>query len=232
MHLSSEWQTLEALIIQKLESKKRFGCYYDNEKKLLTLQLAKEIGIKIPETYICSKKTILQKTFNSQKNLITKGLQNGLTITSKTNDGSAYSYYNLTSKILEDDINEINTTFFPSLIQQKIDKLFELRIFYFSGTFYSMAIFSQKDLTTNVDFRNYNVEKPNRNIPFILPTDIQNKLQLLLDKLLLNTASIDMIYTPEKEYVFLEVNPEGQFGMVSSPCNYHIERLISEYLIN
>ncbi|WP_293933429.1 hypothetical protein [Sphingobacterium sp. UBA6645] len=39
-----------------------------------------------------------------------------------------------------------------------------------------------------------------------------------------NTGSIDLILTPDGDYVFLEINPEGQFGMVPHPCNYFLER--------
>jgi hypothetical protein len=38
--------------------------------------------------------------------------------------------------------------------------------------------------------------------------------------------------TKKGEYVFLEVNPIGQFGMVSAPCNYNLEKKIAQYLIN
>jgi hypothetical protein len=31
--------------------------------------------------------------------------------------------------------------------------------------------------------------------------------------------------------VFLEVNPVGQFGMVSRPCNYQLERKVAELLL-
>jgi D-alanine-D-alanine ligase-like ATP-grasp enzyme len=51
-----------------------------------------------------------------------------------------------------------------------------------------------------------------------------------MNKLDLNCGSIDMIVTPKNEYVFLEVNPVGQFGMVSYPCNYNLEKKIAEYL--
>ena len=44
-------------------------------------------------------------------------------------------------------------------------------------------------------------------------------------------GSIDLIRSTEKEYVFLEVNPSGQFEMVSLPCNYHLEEKIANYLI-
>jgi hypothetical protein len=41
-----------------------------------------------------------------------------------------------------------------------------------------------------------------------------------------------MIVTPEKKYIFLEVNPIGQFNQVSIPCNYAIEEKIANYLLN
>jgi hypothetical protein len=47
----------------------------------------------------------------------------------------------------------------------------------------------------------------------------------------LNTGSIDLICTKSGEYVFLEVNPVGQFSMVSFPCNYYLEEKIADLLI-
>ena len=46
----------------------------------------------------------------------------------------------------------------------------------------------------------------------------------------LDTGSIDMMYSTDGEYYFLEVNPVGQFGMVSYPCNYYIEKEIATIL--
>jgi glutathione synthase/RimK-type ligase-like ATP-grasp enzyme len=126
---------------------------------------------------------------------------------------------------------ELPTYFFPTLFQKKLAKVFELRIFYLNEKFYSMAIFSQEDQQTEVDFRNYNFEKPNRTVPFLLPIDLQKKLIQLMKNLHLKSGSIDMVLTEEGDYVFLEVNPVGQFGMVSSPCNYELSKLIAETLI-
>ena len=52
-----------------------------------------------------------------------------------------------------------------------------------------------------------------------------------MKKLKLETGSLDFIKTTDDRLVFLEVNPVGQFGMVSSPCNYYLEKKIAEYLI-
>jgi pyruvate carboxylase len=93
--------------------------------------------------------------------------------------------------------------------------------------FYTMAIFSQLDRQTSTDFRKYNKQKPNRNVPYLLPKNIKNKIIKLMENCNLNTGSIDMIVDKDDNYIFLEINPVGQFGMVSIPCNYFLEREIA-----
>ncbi|WP_396192323.1 grasp-with-spasm system ATP-grasp peptide maturase [Flavobacterium sp.] len=192
--------------------------------KLIVNEEAKEIGILTPDDYIFSNLISLKNQLSDHsESYITKVLSGRC-----VQDFEDFSIYNYTDLLTLENVNEV--TFFPSLVQNLIEKKYELRIFYLDGAFYPMAIFSQKDNQTNIDFRNYNNEKPNRNVPFKLPRKIENKLNLLMKKLDLNCGSIDMIVTPNNEYVFLEVNPVGQFGMISYPCNYNLEQLISEYL--
>ncbi len=52
-----------------------------------------------------------------------------------------------------------------------------------------------------------------------------------MDNLGLDTGSIVLIKSKDDQWYFLEVNPVGQFGMVSYPCNYYLERKIAEYLV-
>jgi glutathione synthase/RimK-type ligase-like ATP-grasp enzyme len=129
-----------------------------------------------------------------------------------------------------DNIDNISNHFFPTYFQKYIEKEFELRIFYLKGKFYSMAIFSQNDIKTTIDYRNYNKEKPNRNIPFQLPKDLEKKLHFFMKKSALDTGSIDMIKDTNGQYVFLEVNPVGQFDWLSINCNYYIEEKIAYFL--
>ncbi|MPT35513.1 MAG: hypothetical protein E2604_10600 [Flavobacterium sp.] len=56
------------------------------------------------------------------------------------------------------------------------------------------------------------------------------KLKKLMKVLKLNSGSIDMLVSSNNEYVFLEVNPIGQFGQVSKPCNYYLEKQIAKEL--
>ncbi len=93
-----------------------------------------------------------------------------------------------------------------------------------------MAIFSQQNEQTALDFRHYDKERPNRNVPFKLPADLEEKLLELAKLFKMNSCSFDLIYGIDKEYHFLEVNPVGQFGMTSFPCNYNVEKQIAEFL--
>ena len=203
--------------------------FYHN--RLIDIEKAKSLELKAPMTFIISKKAELSEILHihPDKTFITKAMWNHNTflIDDKKYAGGFPQTINI------NDLNKIEVEhFFPSLIQEYIEKEFELRIFYLNGDFYTMAIFSQRDEQTKFDFRNYNRAKPNRNVPFTLPGIIKEKLNSFMHALQLNTGSIDMIYSKTGEFVFLEVNPVGQFGWVSENCNYYIERKIAHYLSN
>ena len=100
------------------------------------------------------------------------------------------------------------------------------------NNFYPMAIFSQNDETTKIDYRNYNYDKPNRNVPFVLPKLILKKIKKFISKLEINTGSIDLIINKKGDYFFLEINPMGQYDWVSQNCNYYIDKDIAEILIS
>lgn len=186
--------------------------------KLLVLYLAKEIGLKIPSTTLSDSTNF---SFFFKKDIITKLL---VPFTSK------YENEELNFLTFDCDAQKLNEKFSISLFQKKIEKKFEVRVFYFKGTTYSKAIFSQKDSKTKTDYRNYNINKPNRVVPFMLPTDIHNKLITLMKKMNLDTGSIDFIVNKKNEFIFLEINPVGQFSDMSYNCNFYLEKQIADFL--
>lgn len=197
-----------------------------NINKLDVLLRAKDTGLKIPNTIVTSSKEDVIEFLESNGSIITKPIYEANTFRYKEIEKPL-----LTAEVTNEDIKEFPETFFPSLFQNNIKKEFEIRTFIHRNKIYSMAMFSQNDKQTSVDFRNYNIEKPNRYVPFILPSEIETKLLNLLEDLELNTGSIDLIYDGSN-YIFLEINPVGQFGMVSLNCNYHLEKMIAEDLID
>ena len=81
------------------------------------------------------------------------------------NNSDKEKYVGYTS-IVDELPKYIIGSFAPSLFQSKIEKKYEIRSFYLKGKFYSMAIFSQNDTQTEIDFRRYNDFVPNRTIPY------------------------------------------------------------------
>ena len=140
------------------------------------------------------------------------------------------TYMSYTSKIDERDIKSLPDFFVPTLFQEEIEKRFEIRTFVLDNKTYSMCIFSQNNNQTKIDFRVYDEEKPNRLSPFNLPPEIEKDIFKILNHYDIDCASLDLIYTSKKEFYILDINPIGQFGMVSLPCNYNLEKNIANYL--
>ena len=124
---------------------------------------------------------------------------------------------------------DISKEFAPSLVQEYIEKEYEIRSFYLKGSFYSMAIFSQKNDATKIDYRKPASIK-SRSVPYNLPRNIEEKLVRLMTQLNLDTGSIDIIKAKNGSFYFLEVNPNGIFENVSFYCNYYLEKLIADHL--
>ena len=89
---------------------------------------------------------------------------------------------------------------------------------------------SQKSPQTSTDFRLYDYKNPNRKFPFRLPTTIEDKIKNLMSKMTLESGSLDLVLDTSGEYYFLEINPIGQFGMTSYPCNYYLEKRVAEII--
>ena len=193
--------------------------------KIFQLLEAKTVGLDFPESRIISSKNEITK-FHSQK-IIIKPIQD---VSHIHINGEPYTQY--TTVCTKEMIDQLNDTFFPCLCQKFIDKNLEIRAFFLEGKIYSMGICSTFDEQTQIDFRRYNRKHPNRVIPYQLPDHIEEKITLLMRNLSLNCGSLDLILGNDGRYYFLEVNPVGQFGMVSKPCNYDLENAIAKFLIS
>lgn len=230
-HLSEELKILFQYQFVKLNKQVKLKLGTENGSrinKLVALEEAKAAGLLIPNTYITTNKSVLKNLISVESNLITKPIAEATFFIDKKN--KRHGLY--TEKVTQKIVKESPDIFFPSLLQNEIEKDFEIRTYFLCGVCYSMAIFSQQSDQTATDFRVYDTKNRNRNVPYQLPRDIENKIKRFMKKMNLNEGSIDLIKTNDNKFVFLEVNPAGQFGMVSRPCNYYLEKKIAQYLAN
>lgn len=229
-HINSEYKVLTEYFHYILQQDvPTIGNYVSTDvNKLIVLEIAKKHNVPIPKSYVVTTKEGIRRILaNTDASfVVTKAISQGV-----YHFTPAYGYYSYTERITEESLNELPNRFFPSLLQEEIKKKYELRVFYLNEEFYAMAIFSQKRADTVVDFRKHtDQDNPQRKVPYNLPQHVKKGLIAIMNELELNTGSIDILVDEDNNYIFLEVNPVGQFGMTSSPCNYYLERKIAKIL--
>ncbi|MBU3837900.1 MAG: hypothetical protein H9777_06230 [Candidatus Phocaeicola faecigallinarum] len=194
--------------------------------KLTALNIAESCGLKVPNTIVTNNKDDIIDWIKIHPSAIIKPIRfSGYYV-----DGE-YTYNVYTNSISLDEVEQLDCQqFFPSLIQEKIKKDFEIRTFYLDGQIYASAIFTDDNEYDDIK-RHFNSASI-KWVPFKFPNSVEEKIRSFMEKISLNTGSIDMMKTVTGEFVFIEVNPVGQFIAPSNRCNYHIEQKIAKWLIN
>lgn len=121
----------------------------------------------------------------------------------------------------------------PGIFQPRIPKRFDLRVTVVGNRVFAAEIHSQADPRGAVDFRMALAEDPGA-LPHAvhrLPGEIRERILVLARKLDLVYCAVDMVVTPRGEYVFLEVNPSGQYGWIEHwtglPITYALVRMLA-----
>ena len=224
-HINRELYAYNEFVHYMLLKKRHIGTHVDfHTNKFIQLEIANELGIIIPKTYFVDRKKQLVR-LTEKEELITKASNFVFDFKYKNK-----SYMTYTEKIESRFLGEVPEHFMLSLCQEHIPKMCDIRVFYLNGGIYSIAILSQELESTKTDFRKYSNTKPNKSIPFMLPDTLEEKITLFMKKVKLVSGSIDFILDRNGNFIFLEVNPVGQFNMVDYPCNYGINKAIVSYL--
>lgn len=195
---------------------------YTAENKLLQLKKAKEIGFKIPPTLITNSKDQLKEFFTQNKeNIILKPISQTRI---QYQDDVAFVFTSPISSEIIEKLGDFDLT--PCIYQENIAKDYEIRVTVVGDTIFSAAVFSQQDRETIHDWR----KKKLKFHSIELPNDIKEKCFLLVKSLNLEFGAIDLIKTPEGEYFFLEINPNGQWAWIEIETGLEISNSIIEFL--
>lgn len=99
----------------------------------------------------------------------------------------------------------------PILFQEYVEKETEIRVTVIGGSVFAAEIDSQSSLEGKDDWRKAGPGSLKTN-PVQLPKSLSDKCLQIVKELGLNFGTIDLIKTPNGCYVFLELNPNGQWG--------------------
>jgi hypothetical protein len=209
----------------------KFG--HGNYNKMEFLEVCTSLDIGIPKTLITrSKEQLLDFWNNCGGKIITKSLAFPFECIHYTESGETDSYrMGYTVSVGKPEMELLPDFFELSMFQEKLDKLFEIRSIYLDGKVYSQAIFSQSREVAALDYR-LGYDSGMRMCNYTLPEAIEKQVGELMKKLDLNFGSLDIVVTKDKRYVFLEVNPNGQYEAVSLATNSNVDNEVAKFLMN
>lgn len=195
---------------------------YEAENKLLQLKTARRIGFTIPDTLVTNSRADLKSFYNENGGDIVIKPISQTRISSK--EDSAFIFTNPVSQNLIDRIEEFDLA--PCIFQRNIPKEYEVRATVVGEKVFAAAVNSQTDEETKVDWR----RKKLGFTEVALLSEIQDLCVRLTKELNLGFGAIDLIKTPGGEYVFLEINPNGQWAWIENETGQKISEAIIEYL--
>jgi glutathione synthase/RimK-type ligase-like ATP-grasp enzyme len=197
--------------------------------KLNQLAVAARLGLRIPRTLATnSPESLLEFYEESGGRLITKTVL-PLRISL---DGEMKVPYTQTMR-RQNAAKYRAVRYAPITIQEYVPKRLELRITVVGSRVFAAAIESQTGRATRDDWRRETDGNSclSYYMPFSLPATIERQCVQLVRTLGLCFGAIDMILTPEGEYVFLEINPNGQWSWIQELTGLPIAEAIADLLV-
>jgi glutathione synthase/RimK-type ligase-like ATP-grasp enzyme len=200
------------------------------ERKCLQLIAARKVGLSVPNSLVTSNLGEVDKFIQRNNDIaIIKPLSTG-TLEYGDKLLQCGTYELAYDKFLEFK-KRVKTIDYPFFIQEKVEKVFELRITIMGNQMFACSIDSQADEAAKLDWRRVLPFKLKHEI-YKLPSEIEAKCFNLVKALGLQFGAIDMAVTPEGKYVFFEINPNGQYlwieEMAGLPLSQAMANLLSE----
>jgi len=194
--------------------------------KPVQLQQARRLGMRIPRTLITNDPEAVRRFYaDCQGKMICKTLNNGF-IAIGGNDYHAIYTSIVTPAWLEYADNVRHTA---HLFQEQIPKELELRVTVIGSKVFTVAIFSQESERTRIDWRRYYPDL--RYGIYTLPEVVSQQCLALVRHFRLVYGTIDLILTPNNDYVCLELNPGGQYLWLEQQTGLPMTEALIDLLI-
>ncbi|MDB5237394.1 MAG: hypothetical protein JWL88_496 [Parcubacteria group bacterium] len=195
-----------------------------SSNKLYQQQIAIRSGLRVPRTVVSNDAESVIGFSGVEGGLLLKTL--GYMDLDESGDSFIYSERFEHSEIIESSI-AIHAC--PVFAQEYVEKRYEYRIMVLGSQILACRIDSQASPMTKTDWRHYDFDHVEHS-PAILPLSVQENLLRFMNNIGLNYGAIDLIETLEGEYVFLEVNPCGQWGWIEHYAKLSIPSAVAKMI--
>jgi MvdD family ATP-grasp ribosomal peptide maturase len=197
------------------------------ENKQLQLQIAREIGLDTPRTLITNQPEAVREFARTcETGMITKMMASFAIYDDRGQEQVVF-----TNPVSAADLENLDgLKFCPMTFQELLPKVVELRVTIVGTQIFCASVDSQQLKKAQFDWRKEGVALLEAWHPYTLPPEVAEKLLRLMAYFGLNYGAIDIIVTPSGRYVFLEVNPVGEFFWLEKFANLPISTAIAAVL--
>lgn len=195
------------------------------ENKIYQLDTAKSLGFKIPNSIITNSYEDFLRFYEiNNGSCIIKPIKSGFI------EGKNHSKVVFTSLVKDKPKSKKKFEISPNFFQEHIKKKADVRVIMVGNKAFATLIHSQVDSQTQIDWRRG--EKSLKHTKIELPTLILINCIKLLSVLNLKFGALDFILDENGNWVFLEINPNGQWAWIETQTGYQISNEIVNMLEN
>src|SRR5215212_3318980 len=196
------------------------------ENKQRQLRLAARAGLRVPRTLVTNDAAAARQFFAETEGQTVAKLLRPIAVSM-----DAVKPFVYTNRVSEEDLAGAEALrHSPMVFQELIPKACELRVAFVAGETFAGALDASGTSRGHTDWRRVAPDEC-RWQKVQLPTEVASGLQSLMSELGLVFGAVDFICTPSGEYVFLEVNPGGEWGMLERNLCLPISEAIAEALL-
>jgi glutathione synthase/RimK-type ligase-like ATP-grasp enzyme len=201
------------------------GAINEAAYKPYQLALARRLGLLVPRTLLTNNPDEFRRFYEECRGHVIYKLLGFPAY--EVEDGAIASTY--TSHVPETLLQEayrIKAT--THLFQEFQEKIFDLRVIVIGEKVFAIEIYPLSE-ETRLDFRlDY---RALRYAVHTLPAEIEGALLAMVQAYGLKYAAIDLLYTVERRYLFLELNAVGQLGWLEEPTGLPLFASLAQFLV-
>jgi glutathione synthase/RimK-type ligase-like ATP-grasp enzyme len=203
------------------------------QHKASQLKVAQELGFEVPPTLMTNDPAEFRDFYHAQGGrIVSKVFYRNIHRPEPEGDPSESSTYVCMTQIVSNrDLGyAASICYAPVIFQGYVPKQLELRVTVVGRRVLTAAIHSQGTHRTLHDWRREDLQHT-RYTPYSLPMEVEALCLKLVERLGLCFGTIDLVLTPDGRYVFLEINPSGQWRWVETMSGLPIADSMAELLM-
>lgn len=190
------------------------------------LHLARAEGLRTPRTLITNDPDEVRRLRSGGERLIYKIFGGG--VVQIAGETPAMLFTTDITDVDDAALDRVRHT--PCLIQERVEKRAEVRMTVIGRTVLVATIDSQSSPTTQLDWRGATTEGLKYGPPERPPRHVVEAMLRLMDRLGIAFSAVDFIITEDDDWVFLEINPTGQFMWLEEDLDLPMTETMADLL--